>query len=116
MLADLRAAFLDDLTHSNDLASFIRNFDPNAIFSRNWGNYANAWNSKRDGQVVGKTGNLAKPKTGFELDFVLCDHRTGFNLNHFDVESKVGKCLLQNLRLLFHFLGLLVIRYLIGLG
>ena len=116
LLPDLRTALFDHFTHADDLTFFIRHFDSNTVLARDRSDDADARNTQRDRQIIGEASNLAESKPSVKFDLVQCDYGTGFNFDHFDIESEICKRLLQYLGLLLDLLRLLVVRNFVGLS
>ena len=92
------------------MAFFIRYFDPDRILAWNRGDDSDTGNSQGDRQVISKARNSSESQAGFQFDFVLSDDRTGFDLDHFDLEAEVLEGLFQNPRFAADFFFLIVER------
>ena len=78
---------------------FVRHFDSDCVFSRNRCHDPDTGYSQGDRQIVCQVGDLCQPQALGELDFVLRDHLSGFDLDDLDVEAEVLERLFQQFRI-----------------
>ena len=98
-----RIGFFHDVPQANRLAFLVGNFDANGILARDRGDDPHTGHAQGDRQVIGEAGDLAQSQARFEFNFVLRNHRPGFNFNHANVKPKIGKGRLKHFGFATHF-------------
>ena len=73
----------------NRLASFVWNFDANAVFAWNRSDDTNARDAHGNGKVVREVDDLLQSQTRLEVDLVLRNDRAAFDFDDLDLVAKL---------------------------